>query len=193
MTLVCCCLSFINPILLVDNYERAKEKTRKMAKVMDKDTIQQIKKTKEIKEQWTSFVKVEHGNINKFILILHFMYMYIFYRTGGLLSGCWTNYPALVCKNNNQHHRRLAVCVHSKKWLPWNPEPNCSPGYLNRHHSEELHNPSPENCEDRKAVCSLHVYILHPIVGFILHNEEDNLNSLLFRAEFGTLQYPLPS
>ena len=62
MTLVCCCLSFINPILLVDNYERAKEKTRKMAKAMDKNIIQQKKKNKEIKEQWTSFVRIENGN-----------------------------------------------------------------------------------------------------------------------------------
>ena len=29
MTLVCCCLSVLNPILLVNNYEGAKEKTRK--------------------------------------------------------------------------------------------------------------------------------------------------------------------
>ncbi len=63
MTLVCCCLSFLNPIVLVNNYERAKEKTRKMAKAMDKNTTQQMKKTKEIKEQWTSFVRIEHGNI----------------------------------------------------------------------------------------------------------------------------------
>ena len=62
MTLVCCFLSLLNPILLVNNYERAKEKTRKMAKAMDKDTIDQMKKTKEIKEQWTSFVRIEHGN-----------------------------------------------------------------------------------------------------------------------------------
>ena len=63
MTLVCCCLSFLNPILLVNNYERAKEKTRTMAKAMDKNTIQQMKKTKEIKEQWTSFVQIELGKI----------------------------------------------------------------------------------------------------------------------------------
>ena len=63
MTLICCCLSFLNPIFLVNNYEKAKEKTRKMAKAMDKNTIHQLKKTKEIKEQWTSFVKIELGRI----------------------------------------------------------------------------------------------------------------------------------
>ena len=63
MTLVCCCTSFINPILLLNNYEGAKEKTRKMAKDMDKNTIEQMKKTKEIKEQWTSFVIIELGII----------------------------------------------------------------------------------------------------------------------------------
>ena len=62
MTLVCCCLSLLNPILLVNNYEGAKEKTRKMAKAMDKNIIQQKKKNKEIKEQWTSFVRIENGN-----------------------------------------------------------------------------------------------------------------------------------
>ena len=61
MTLVCCFLSLLNPILLVNYYEDAKEKTRKMAKAMDKNTIDQMKKTKEIKEQWTSFVRIEHG------------------------------------------------------------------------------------------------------------------------------------
>ena len=62
MTLVCCCLSFLNPILLVNNYEGAKETTRKMAKAMNKNTIEQMKKTKEIKEQWISFVRIELGN-----------------------------------------------------------------------------------------------------------------------------------
>ena len=61
MSLVCCCLSFLNPILLINNYEEAKEKTRRMAKVLDKNTYQQMKKTIEIKEQWTSFVRIELG------------------------------------------------------------------------------------------------------------------------------------
>merc|ERR1711860_401131 len=52
MTLVCCCLSLLNPILLLNNYERAKERTRKMAKAMDKNTNEQMKKTIEIKDQW---------------------------------------------------------------------------------------------------------------------------------------------
>ena len=62
MTLVCCCLSFLNPILLVNNYEVAKEKTRMMSKARDRNMFQHMKKTKEIKEQWTSFVKIELGN-----------------------------------------------------------------------------------------------------------------------------------
>ena len=62
MTLVCCCLSILNPILLVNNYEGAKGRIKKMAKAMDKNTTQEMKKTKEIKEQWTSFLRIEHGN-----------------------------------------------------------------------------------------------------------------------------------
>ena len=50
-------------LCLLNNYEGAKEKTRRMAKVMHKNTIQQMKKTKEIKEQWTSFVRIELGKI----------------------------------------------------------------------------------------------------------------------------------
>ena len=75
MTLVCCCLSFLNPILLVNNYEGAKEKTRKMAKAMDKNGNEQRKKTKEVKEQWASFVKIELGKIklNFGCLILTFL------------------------------------------------------------------------------------------------------------------------
>ena len=69
MSLVCCCTSFFNPILLLNNYEGAKEKTRKMAKAMDENTIKQMKKTKQIKEQWTSFVTIELGiNINLYFL-----------------------------------------------------------------------------------------------------------------------------
>ena len=69
MTLVCLCTSFLNPILLLNNYEGAKEKTRKMAKDMDTNTIEQMKKTKEIKRQWTSFVITELGKISNFIFI----------------------------------------------------------------------------------------------------------------------------
>ena len=71
MTLVCCCLSILNPILLVNNYERAKEKTRKMAKVMKETTIEQMKKTIEIKEQWTSFLIIESGDIEFHFIIIH--------------------------------------------------------------------------------------------------------------------------
>ena len=76
MTLVCCCLSVLNPMLLVNNYEGAKEKTRKMAKAMDKNTIEQLKKTEEIKEQWYSFLRIEHGNIKYLFDILIFQFMY---------------------------------------------------------------------------------------------------------------------
>ena len=61
MTIFCCCLSFFNPILLANSYEGAKEITRRMAKSMDKSTLHQIKKAKEIKEQWSSFVIIELG------------------------------------------------------------------------------------------------------------------------------------
>ena len=62
MSLVCCCTSFFNPILLLNNYEGAKEKTRKMAKTMDKNTIEQMENTKKVKQQWSSFVIIELGN-----------------------------------------------------------------------------------------------------------------------------------
>ena len=132
---------------------------------------------------------------SKLILIIRFMlsYKFLFYRSRGLLSGYWTNYPAHICPNRDQHHRRLAIRVQTRKWFPWNSKPNCSPGYLNCHHPEELHNSSPQNCEDRKAVCPLHVHLLHPAMGIILHNEENNLHGLLLHTKFGTLQYPLPS
>ena len=61
MTLFCCFLSFLNPILLVNSFEGAKEKTRKLAKVMDGNTIQHMIRTKEIKKQLTSFIIIEHG------------------------------------------------------------------------------------------------------------------------------------
>ena len=62
MTLVFLFLSVLNPIFLVNSYERFKEKTRKMAKTMDKNTMQQMKATRAIKDQWTAFVRIELGN-----------------------------------------------------------------------------------------------------------------------------------
>ena len=62
MTLVFLLLSVLNPIFLVNSYERFKEKTRKMAKTMDKNTMQQMKATRAIKDQWTAFVRIELGN-----------------------------------------------------------------------------------------------------------------------------------
>ena len=72
MTMVCFCLSFFNQIFLVNNYEKAKEKTRKMAKAMDKNTMEQMKKTKEIKEEWTSYVITELGNEKLYLVSIYF-------------------------------------------------------------------------------------------------------------------------
>ena len=47
-----------------------------MAKAMDKNTIQQMKKNKEIKEQWTNFVRIELGKILNRILSLIFINVY---------------------------------------------------------------------------------------------------------------------
>merc|ERR1719350_940474 len=90
MTLVCCCLSVFNPILLVNYYEGAKERTRRMAKAMDKNTTVQLKKTKEIKEQWTSFLRIEHG-LEAFYQVAGQIILLIFAKTetsttGGLQS-----------------------------------------------------------------------------------------------------------
>ena len=69
MTLVFLFLSVLNPIFLVNSYERFKEKTRKMAKTMDKNTMQQMKATRAIKDQWTAFVRIELGNDFNFLII----------------------------------------------------------------------------------------------------------------------------
>ena len=148
-----------------------------MAKAMDKNTTQQLKKTKVIKEQWTSFLRIEHGNIIDKICMnisVYVHYQFLFYRTGGLLPGCWSSYFALLCNNKDQDHRRLGGCVQSTKWLTWNPKPDCRPGNLYRHHPEELHYSSPQNCQNRKAICPLHVNLLHSALGII-----SDQNSLL--------------
>ena len=62
MTLILFLLSVLNSIFLVNSYEGSKEKTRKMAKTMDKNTMQQMKATSAIKDQWTAFVRIELGN-----------------------------------------------------------------------------------------------------------------------------------
>ena len=59
----CFLLSFINPILLVIFYESAKEKTRMMAKQMDKNVTIQMKEEKLFKSQYVSFMKIELGMI----------------------------------------------------------------------------------------------------------------------------------
>ena len=59
-------LSFLNPIILVNAYEDAKEKTRKLAQSLDASFSQQMKKFKCIKTQWSTFIKIELGkNINR--------------------------------------------------------------------------------------------------------------------------------
>ncbi len=131
--------------------------------------------------------------MNNSVSVYYYLFFFI-YRTRGFLSGCWTNYPAHIRHNRDQHHWRLAVSVQSKRWLPGNPTaPHCSPCYLYHHNPEELHYPSPQNCKDRKTVCPLHVHLPHPALGIILFNEEDNLIGLLLYTKFGTVQYPLPS
>ena len=61
MTFSCCILSFLNPILLVNAYESAKEKSKSMAKSMDRNIITQLRYTQNIKMQWLSFLKIELG------------------------------------------------------------------------------------------------------------------------------------
>ena len=58
-------LSFLNPIILVNAYEDAKEKTRKLAQSLDASFSQQKKKLKCIKSQWSTFIKIELGIIIK--------------------------------------------------------------------------------------------------------------------------------
>ena len=61
MTLLCCLLSFLNPILMVNAYEGAKEKTKSMARSMDAELVQKMENLKNIKKQWVTFIKIELG------------------------------------------------------------------------------------------------------------------------------------
>ena len=54
-------LSFLNPVILVNAYEDAKEKTKKLAQSLDASFSQQMKKMKCIKIQWSTFIKIELG------------------------------------------------------------------------------------------------------------------------------------
>ena len=70
MTFSCCILSFVNPILLVNAYESAKEKSKSMAKSMNRNILTQLRHTQKIKTQWLSFIKIELGKKKFFRLIL---------------------------------------------------------------------------------------------------------------------------
>ena len=61
MTLLCCLLSFLNPVLLLNAYEGAKDKTKSMAKSMNAKLFQQMENLNNIKHQWVSFIKIELG------------------------------------------------------------------------------------------------------------------------------------
>ena len=61
MTLLCCLLSFLNPVLLLNAYEGAKDKTKSMAKSMNAELFQQMENLKKIKTQWVTFIKIELG------------------------------------------------------------------------------------------------------------------------------------
>ena len=61
MTLLCCLLSFLNPVLLVNAYEGAKDRTKAMAKSMNAELVQQMDNLNKIKHQWVTFIKIELG------------------------------------------------------------------------------------------------------------------------------------
>ena len=61
LIIICCLLSVLNPVFLVNSFEMAKEKTRKMAKKMDKKVIQQMRHARDIQYQWTAFIRIELG------------------------------------------------------------------------------------------------------------------------------------
>ena len=62
LSLTCCLLSVLNPILLVNAYEASKAKFVKMAKSLDDKMILQLRHTKKIKDQYASFVNIELGS-----------------------------------------------------------------------------------------------------------------------------------
>ena len=63
MTFLCCLLSFLNPILLVNAYEGAKERSRSMAKALNENIILEINNLRDIKNQWITFIKIELGKL----------------------------------------------------------------------------------------------------------------------------------
>ena len=65
MTFTCCIFSLFNPIFLVNAYESAKEKIRRMAVDIDVSLIHQMRTLKDIKSQWKTFVKIELGKYKK--------------------------------------------------------------------------------------------------------------------------------
>ena len=73
LSLTCCLLSVFNPILLINAYEAAKEKFRKMAKTLDDKMILQLKNANKIKDQWAFFVNIELG---KYFLVFFFSISY---------------------------------------------------------------------------------------------------------------------
>ena len=46
MTLLCCLLSFLNPVLLVNAYEGKKERTKAMTKSLNAEPVQQMENLK---------------------------------------------------------------------------------------------------------------------------------------------------
>ena len=61
MTILCAFLSFLNPVLLLNAYEGAKERTKSLAKSMNAEVVQQMETLKNIKHQWVTFIKIELG------------------------------------------------------------------------------------------------------------------------------------
>ena len=97
MSLTCCLLSFLNPILLINAYEASKEKFKNMAKSLDENMILQLRYAKKIKYQWASFVNIELGKN----LVNVASNLIVHYRLGGLLSSGRSDYPPPVCYNKN--------------------------------------------------------------------------------------------
>ena len=75
MISTCCVLSIFNPIFLLNSYESAKEKTRAMARDMDRKVLLQMRHARAIKDQWVSFIQIELG---KYIILVSYICVDIF-------------------------------------------------------------------------------------------------------------------
>ena len=182
--------SFLNPLFLINHYEQAKENIRyatKTNQLPGKIPIM-IRKCREIKSQLVDFWKIELGRyISKVSNNIYIINNIHTFRPRGILSSISTN------NTPSSHSYENSNNIWASDILPtelnsWNESITCS-RFLYSLESQNLHQASFEDFQDRENLFWLHPEIFCWYVGFRCNMQKDIIHHLLLHTKFGIVQH----